>query len=166
MLDNKKVIKHEVTYRPSLWPGQVGVSLLGFWERALNRALSNRRFACSWRGLRVTSVVEIKGLYKTKKEVLHSPEQMLICLKGHPNLQKVYNLWFPCTCAILNIRMSKLFIFHHTFHQSEINIQNVRSANLSYIISIMGILCACLNLKMTRCVSFTWICVLAEVYHN
>lgn len=106
--DNKKIIKHlEVTYRPSLWPRQVGVSLLGFWERALNRALSNRRFACSWRGLRVTSVVEIRGLYKTKKEFYTLLSKCWYVSRVIQNLQKVYNLWFPCTCAILNIRMSK-----------------------------------------------------------
>lgn len=95
--NNKKSVESvEVTYRPSLWPRQVGGSLLGFWERALNLALSNRRFALSWRGLRVTSAVEISGLSKAENRfyTLQSKcndyskyyewfYQMFLCLNSH-----------------------------------------------------------------------------------
>jgi len=103
--NNKKSVESvEVTYRPSLWPRQVGGSLLGFWERALNLALSNRRFALSWRGLRVTSAVEISGLSKAENRFYTLLSVMIIqnamndfikCFHVSTTIQKAYNLLFP-----------------------------------------------------------------------
>lgn len=107
--NNMAIESFEVTYRPSLWPRQLGVSLLWFWECALNRALSNRRFACSWRGLRVTSVAEISILSKTENKFYSLLSVMII-----QNAMNDFIKCFHVSTAIQNYkRLTTYYIHEH-----------------------------------------------------
>lgn len=147
--NNKKAVESlEVTYRPSFWPRQVGVSLSWFWERALNRALSNRRFACSWRGLRVTSAVEISGLSKAENTFHTLLSEMTVqnamnvffkCFHVLTAIQKAYDLLFPRT---LDCQYDELVPYFPQIRNKHTECQKLKS----YVISFMDMLWASPNL--------------------